>query len=471
VGFDPNLPVVDSLLTDLGLESVGYIQTIRNGLWLDLPIGSVSGNIRTTLSRIGTIASAYNLPNTGLTGQSIALGAVVATMNAITTVSGGYRVGGSSYGSTLDWFISFPKRLLDIVALMHDQLTPGQVQSYIAPVGHFVQGERTEEKSPTEATNVGRAVILHGVLGRDSARLTAGRDPVAQAFPYVTAGDGFYRDGSFIYHGNVPYTGSYGAVLLSNVAALFRMLRNSPWSFSSADPDNMFAAVDNAYAPFIYNGIAMDGVAGRAIAREGAHDHERARGMMGDILLLAESASSAQRSRWRSIVKGWFERDGWYSLEQFPLTSVVEAARVDSLMKDTSVVALAEPVRCQLFAGMDRIVHRRPNWALSISMDSTRTTFFEHGNGENLRGWHTNNGMTYWCFDRPLEDPIFVWRQWKGTTFVPFEPPAIGESVTLPAADSLRVTLVPFDSRMPAPADPSFSSEPTVRHARATPSS
>ena len=64
-------------------------------------------------------------------------------------------------------------------------------------------------------------------------------------------------------------------------------------------------------------------------------------------------------------------------------------------------------------------------------------------------------------FDHPLEDPIYVWRQWLDITFVPFTPPALGETVTLPAADWLRVTLgdaikLPFDGRMPAPADPTF---------------
>jgi hypothetical protein len=64
-------------------------------------------------------------------------------------------------------------------------------------------------------------------------------------------------------------------------------------------------------------------------------------------------------------------------------------------------------------------------------------------------------------FERPLEDPIFVWRQWLDTGFAPFTPPAIGQSVVLPAADFLRVTLgdavkLPFDGRMAPPVDPSF---------------
>jgi hypothetical protein len=62
-------------------------------------------------------------------------------------------------------------------------------------------------------------------------------------------------------------------------------------------------------------------------------------------------------------------------------------------------------------------------------------------------------------FDRPLEDPSFVWRKWDDLTFRPFSPPAIGESTVLPAADYLRVVFgealpLPFDGRMPTPPDP-----------------
>lgn len=65
-------------------------------------------------------------------------------------------------------------------------------------------------------------------------------------------------------------------------------------------------------------------------------------------------------------------------------------------------------------------------------------------------------------FDRPLEDPIYVWRQWLDTTYAAFTPPKLGQTVTLPAADWMRVTLgdavrLPFDGRMPAPDDPSFT--------------
>ncbi|MFE4920823.1 polysaccharide lyase family 8 super-sandwich domain-containing protein [Streptomyces sp. NPDC056661] len=65
-------------------------------------------------------------------------------------------------------------------------------------------------------------------------------------------------------------------------------------------------------------------------------------------------------------------------------------------MADSTTAAAPEPSGHRLFAQMDRAVHRRPGWAASISMSSARSTYYETGNGENTRGWHTGNGMTYW---------------------------------------------------------------------------
>ena len=38
-------------------------------------------------------------------------------------------------------------------------------------------------------------------------------------------------------------------------------------------------------------------------------------------------------------------------------------------------------------------------------------------------------------FARPLEDPLYVWRQWQGTSATPFAPPPVGTTLQLPAAD------------------------------------
>lgn len=48
---------------------------------------------------------------------------------------------------------------------------------------------------------------------------------------------------------------------------------------------------------------------------------------------------------------------------------------------------------------MARATHRRPGWAAALSMADKRITYYETGNGENLRGWHTGSGMLYWWGD------------------------------------------------------------------------
>lgn len=69
---------------------------------------------------------------------------------------------------------------------------------------------------------------------------------------------------------------------------------------------------------------------------------------------------------------------------------------------DAAVAAVTEPTGHRLFAAMDRATHRRPTWAATLSMCSARTAFYEFGNQENKRGWHTSSGMLYWWKDVTL---------------------------------------------------------------------
>ena len=95
------------------------------------------------------------------------------------------------------------------------------------------------------------------------------------------------------------------------------------------------------------------------------------------------------------MVKGWLQREKFQPYLQDPGVGGPELARAQALLADHTVSGTPEPVGHRIFA-MDRSVHRRPQWTAAISMCSARTTYYENGNGENLRGWHTNAGMLYW---------------------------------------------------------------------------
>jgi len=64
-------------------------------------------------------------------------------------------------------------------------------------------------------------------------------------------------------------------------------------------------------------------------------------------------------------------------------------------------------------------------------------------------------------FDRTLEDPALVFLVWQGLGYLPFELPAVGHSVTLPALDLAAVLLgntlkLPIDGRLPPVRDAQF---------------
>ncbi|GAA0231732.1 polysaccharide lyase 8 family protein [Saccharothrix mutabilis subsp. mutabilis] len=401
VGYDPAAEPFASALRRTGQQAGEYLAAMSPGtssLWPDLPIGSVSANVTTSHARLRTMALAHAQPGTGHTGSATLLTAITTGLKWLR--DNAYTAGRATYGNWWDWQIGTPQRLLDICVLVDAPL----LADHLAAVDHYVPSSRVAKYSGT-STGANRVDLCHvlalrGVLGASDAKLSTARDALSPVFPHVLTGDGMYADGSFVQHTYVPYAGSYGAVLLGGLGRVLTLLSGSTWEV--VDPNRQFLldAVTTTFAPWIMNGLVMDGVSGRAISRGDQNDHTRGHAIMGSILVVASSGlgSAAEVAQWRGLVKGWIERGKYSPYFSDTTVAVPELARAKAVV-DSSVAALAHPVGHQLFAAMDRAVHRRPQWTLSVSMSSARTTYYEVGNGENLRGWHTGSGMTYWWGD------------------------------------------------------------------------
>lgn len=267
-----------------------------------------------------------------------------------------YAVGADPVGNWWHWQIGVPRKLLDAAILIGPQLSDHQRGALLDAVDHFVPERRLGDYSGTStgANRVDLCVVmlLRALLGSDLDKLDLAVTSLDPVFRYVTEGDGFYRDGSFIQHSTVPYQGTYGVTLLEGVATMFAVLRGTPWEVTS---QVVFDSVERSFLPFVREGILMDLVRGRAVGRV-----QKGPDLAAAILLLGESASAADRERWRIH---------------------------------------REPVGHRLFPMSARAVHRRPGWCAALSMASYRIGHYEHGNGENQRGWHTGSGMLYWWAD------------------------------------------------------------------------
>ncbi|GAA3050238.1 polysaccharide lyase family 8 super-sandwich domain-containing protein [Actinokineospora globicatena] len=402
VGYDPAVAPFTAALAATGGSATRYLADMTpegDSLWEDHPIDGDSGNVTACFTRLRTMALAWAQPGTGHTGSSTTATAVLDGLRWM--LDNAYGPTGAPYDNWWDWEIGSPQRLLDICCLL--TVPAPDLADVLAAVDNHVPVSRlaTYKDKSTGANRVDlcQVIALRGVLGARPASIAAARDGLSPVFPTVLTGDGLYADGSFLQHTCVPYAGGYGAVLLGGLAKVLHLLAGSTWAVTDPNRQVLFGSVDTAFAPFIHNGLMLDAVSGRGIAREDQDDHQRGHNVMASTLLLANTglAAVAESDRWRGLVKGWITRDT--HAPYLADMAVPDLARAVALLADGGVPAAAHPSSSRVFGAMDRAVHRRPLWTFAVSMHSERTTFYETGNGENLRGWHTGSGMTYWWGD------------------------------------------------------------------------
>ncbi|WNI21065.1 polysaccharide lyase 8 family protein [Streptomyces sp. ITFR-16] len=408
--FDAADPDFAAGVTALDSAAAGLWDTLdrdagRSALWADLAPLTEPGNFGQSYTRLRTLATAWATPGTTLSGSTEAAEALLAALRF--TYDTAYRPDARETGNWWFWEIGAPRALMDCCVLLRERLPAADLTDYLAVVDRFCPDADRRTNSPTlaetGANRTDKAVIvaLRGLLGRDAAKVASARDALSDVrdagrnslFRYTSSGDGFYEDGSFVQHEVVAYTGSYGTVLLGGAAWLLSLLAGSPWAVTDPEVSVMYEAVERSFAPVIFDGLMMDTVRGRAVSRERAGDHRDGATAVAAILLLATGAPADLAGRWRALAKGWLTRNRTTPFAA--LTTLPQLALAKAALADPDIRPEARTTGSFVFADMDRVVHRRPGWACALSLSSKRISAYEAGNGENLHGWYTGDGMTY----------------------------------------------------------------------------
>jgi hyaluronate lyase len=386
-GYDPAAEPYRTRLAAMDRTAARYRDSMApdsTSLWPDQPFPSFVA----TPGRLLIMARAYALTGDPAMAAAVATGVDHYRRHV-------YADGADQDGNWWHWQIGVPRSLLDAAVLVGPHLSERQSVALRDAVDHFVPESRLDDYSGTStgANRVDLCVVmlLRAMLRSDHGKAALAVSALSPVFRLVSEGDGFYRDGSFIQHSTVPYQGAYGASLLAGLATLFSVLRGTPWEVVD---ENVFAMVERSFAPFVRDGFCMDLVRGRGVARMPFGDHRKGRAIASSILLLGDVAPPAERARWQAMVKGWAVRETYR-----PMLEEADPAfhaRLAAIMDDDTVPAAPESVGHRLFPMSARAVHRRPGWCAALSMASYRIGHYEHGNGENLRGWHTGSGMLYW---------------------------------------------------------------------------
>ncbi|MCZ9883659.1 polysaccharide lyase 8 family protein [Arthrobacter sp. B2a2-09] len=359
---------------------------------------SADPKITITYERLAQMATAWATPGSRHQGSPTVLAEILAGLQDGHRLV--YNDSQQEFGNWWNWEIGTPNALADALAVVREHVSEAQVAQYCAAIDHFIpdptlQFPDSRGKVISEGANrvdICRAIIIRSIVGGDTARLQAAITALSPTWQYVTKGDGFYPDGSFIQHFKLGYTGTYGVVLLNGLARLFSLLGPSAYPVSDPSRSILFDVVERSFAPFIHDGLMMDSVRGRAISRADSRGFDDGIAAIEAILWLARGVDAATSARWRSLCLGWLHRNT--VTRPLNWASITRVALIKELFA-TTTVAEPEPTGHTYFPAMDRSVFRGDGWVTALGLSSRRIAWYECGNGENNTGYHTGSGLLY----------------------------------------------------------------------------
>lgn len=398
--FDPSDPDIANRIAAIDSEARGNWSRMstspdRSYLWSDLASTTVSSHITSSYNRLRSMALAFSTHGSSLEGDPALLADLISALDWMN--GNRYNAGLSEYDNWWDWEIGTPLSLNDITVLLYDQLSSDQIYGYMAAIERF-----TPAPALTAANRVWKCTVvaIRGLVVKDAEKLALARDGLSDlpsrrdsVFEYVTSGDGFYRDGSFIQHGKHPYTGGYGISLLTNLANLMYLLSRSSWQITDASAQNAFLWIYDSFEPLLFDGSMMSMVRGREVSRKGSQDHASGHAAIQAIIRIAQAASDGDAAAYKSMVKYWIQADGFRNFFEFASINMIALGK--DIVGDPTVDPRGELIGHRRFPKMDRVVHLRPGFGFGLSMSSTRVYNYECINQENLKGWYTGDGMTY----------------------------------------------------------------------------
>lgn len=407
----PTGPGIQQSIAAINQQATGLLATLQQSgcsLWPDLVLDSkttsgqqqLGANLYNTYLRLFQLARAYRLSG----NQQLQ----TAVINSLSWLNQNYyHQGATEWGDWWYWQVGIAKVVGNLLVLLYDDIPTSLMQDYIAASRYFVASptQFTQSSggssSPTPFTSTGgnrtdnvQVVLIRGVLDQNPQEITQALAALTPVLAIVDQGDGFHPDGSFIQHQDLPYTGTYGQVLVADLGLLMGLVAETPWQADIAELQTIYPLLLCAVVPLMVNGLMMDMVNGRAIARISGQDDLVGFAMLNALLLHVEAAPQPYQTQLKSFIKGQIERtdtEGFFSNLNYLNTHQLAQA----IMNDPSVVASEPQATHQQFADMDRIVHHRPGWSFGLAMYSNRVGNYECINGENLKGWYTAAGMTY----------------------------------------------------------------------------
>lgn len=338
------------------------------------------GKISNSLAKVKQWAIAYEQTANKYYKDKDLYDDIIYALNFIMTKK--YDPSIKMYGNWYYWDVSIPATLTDIMVIMKGDLEDSLMQSMDTAVRYRIGDDFHYTWTGANRMYVSAIFLKLGVAMNNGEYLHRVRYAVAeenaskdkQSKEDASINDGYFWDGSYMFHSGIMYNATYGRDQLSNTLNIVNYLYETPWQISQGMMDDMAKRVEDVYEYVIYNGQSVDAAGGRGVGSGISYGKT----MTQSIEDLTKYLSDPYKTKLLSIAK------------QFKIDQGIS----DSLTKNESIPARGKITYLKRYPIGDKLILHTPDYGFTVSMFSDRTKTFEAPNGDAMQTWYASSGVT-----------------------------------------------------------------------------
>jgi len=370
---------------------------------------TTTANMTTTANRIKGMALAYGAFGSTLYQNEELLEDILYSLEWFYENRYGLdEINGTGWRSTSgynwhDWKIGTPGAIIDTLMIVRSSLTDVQISNYLKCFHHvspntyssganymdaceLIIGAAALEKNPQRVLEFKNNAEKAFVYVQNSRQLESQLDSARQAYT-PNKGHGFYTDGSYVYHTLHAMNGTYGLSHLTSASELVTLFDGTKFEIAKPYVDNMADWIVNTFDSGIYGTRMMRMFLGRG---ENPSETSISRTVVNVAVKCFELFDEEDKMRIGSVIKEYAS----YSPSGF--ASAIDIDYVDKYYEiaNSDIYNQYRYDHANVFSNVDKVLQRREDWGIGISMSSSRIFNYECINNLNKNGWYLGDGRT-----------------------------------------------------------------------------
>lgn len=401
----------------IGKTGIGYANSMntsanRTYLWSGKSLVTEAG-VNENYTRINAMAKAWGTYGSGYYHDEALLAKIIDALTFMNEydangdgVPGCYgenvTIKGGRPGNWWNWDIGIPMELVDALIIIEDQVDAEFIAKMLAPLDFCIP--------QVKMTVANRTWVAYGVLGsallqNKTANFVKAIQDTLDVYRYVTSGDGFYEDGSFIQHNKLSYINGYGSSFFSTITfelyviadTDFDILMEEEKTFSNIYVEKLFKLFFDSYVPFVYNGTTVYTTSGRGMSVGDI------KGQMSNMLRILKYTDEETQAQFYGLMKYYGEVNSSYAnltgSMSFITLPIYEAYKATI----NEIDARSDYYFNHVYAGMDRVMTYTPTYAAVLAMSSERIYRYEAINNQGSTGWYLGDGALFLYGEDPTQ--------------------------------------------------------------------